>query len=444
MYMRLSAILFPIVALALVGAAVWGYQENQEKNSILIKAENQYQRAFHDLTYHVESLHRELGNTLAVNSKSEPFVRKSLANIWRLTSQAQSEINQLPLTLLPFNKTEEFLANIANFSYRTSVRNLTKQPLQDGEIKSLKTLYQRSKDISDELMKVQSQVLKHNLRWMDVEVALASENNTVDNTIIDGFKTVDKKVSAYPEIDWGPSAQSLYRKRTYSAFSGIDMTQEEVKKKAAKLWGLKSSENLKIVENGRGTEYSSYSVSLNQGDQRLQMDFSKKGGNLLWYMRERKVRGQKLTPDQAVSAANRKLKSLGYPQMTPINYDEYDNVASITLAAVKNNVILYPEKLTINVALDNGEALGLNATDYVFEHKERKLPVPRLRLKEAEQYLNGDFRIMSHDLALIRNDENQEVLCYRFTGRINGSKYRIFINADSGLEEKVETIDTAA
>lgn len=444
MYMRLSAILFPIVAVALVGAAVWGYQENQEKNSILIKAENQYQRAFHDLTYHVESLHRELGNTLAVNSKSEPFVRKSLANIWRLTSQAQSEINQLPLTLLPFNKTEDFLANIANFSYRTSVRNLTKEPMKDGEIKSLKILYQRSKEISDELMKVQSKVLNQNLRWMDVEVALASENKTMDNTIIDGFKTVDKRVGSYPEIDWGPSVQSLYQKRTYSALSGSEMTPAEIKKKAAKLLGIKNVESLKVVENGRGTEYSSYSVSLNEGNQKLQMDFSKKGGNMLWYMRERRVREQKLTADQAVSAANRKIKSMGYPQMTPINYDEYENVASITLAAVKDDVIIYPEKLTVNVALDNGEALGFNATDYVFEHKQRNIQAPRLRPEQAEQYLNGEFRILSQELALIQNDENREVLCYRYTGRINGSKYRIFINTDSGLEEKVETIDTAA
>ncbi len=54
MYKRLSAVLFPIVTLLMIGAFVWGYQENQEKNSILIKAENQYQRAFHNLSYHMD------------------------------------------------------------------------------------------------------------------------------------------------------------------------------------------------------------------------------------------------------------------------------------------------------------------------------------------------------------------------------------------------------
>ena len=33
--------------------------------------------------------------------------------------------------------------------------------------------------------------------------ALASENETHDNAIIDGFSTVDKKVGAYEELNWG-------------------------------------------------------------------------------------------------------------------------------------------------------------------------------------------------------------------------------------------------
>lgn len=193
MYKRFSAVMFPIVTLFFIGAIVWGYQEHQDKNSILIKAENQYQRAFHDLTYHVDRLHSELGRTLAVNSQSQAMHRKGLANVWRITSQAQNEINQLPLTMLPFNKTEDFLSRISNFAYRTSIRDLTKKPLSDDEVKTLKTLYKNAGDISKDLQKVQHKVLSDNLRWMDVETAMASEQKSLDNSIIDGFKTVDKK-----------------------------------------------------------------------------------------------------------------------------------------------------------------------------------------------------------------------------------------------------------
>jgi len=115
MYARLSSIMFPIAALLFVGAIVWGYQEHQEKNSVLIKAENQYQRAFHDLSHHMGRLHDQLGETLAVSSASQGMQRKGLVNVWRLSSQAQNEINQLPLALLPFNKAGEFLNKLSNF-----------------------------------------------------------------------------------------------------------------------------------------------------------------------------------------------------------------------------------------------------------------------------------------------------------------------------------------
>ena len=36
--------------------------------------------------------------------------------------------------------------------------------------------------------------MKNNLRWMDVELALATGKEHADNTIIDGFKTVEKQL----------------------------------------------------------------------------------------------------------------------------------------------------------------------------------------------------------------------------------------------------------
>ncbi len=53
MYRRLSAVLFPVMTLFFIGSHLLGLPGASRKNSILIKAENQYQRAFHDSSYHV-------------------------------------------------------------------------------------------------------------------------------------------------------------------------------------------------------------------------------------------------------------------------------------------------------------------------------------------------------------------------------------------------------
>lgn len=196
----IRGILIGVLAVGVAGTAYWGYQEHQEKNAVLLNAENTYQRAFHDLTYQVDLLHDKIGTTLAMNSRQS--LSPSLIEVWRLTSEAHSDVGQLPLTLLPFNKTEEFLSKIGNFSYRTAVRDLDKEPLSKDEYNTLKVLYKQSGDIQNDLRKVQHMVLKNNLRWMDVELALASGKETTDNTIIDGFKAVEKTVAATLNQIW--------------------------------------------------------------------------------------------------------------------------------------------------------------------------------------------------------------------------------------------------
>lgn len=196
----LRGIIIVLLTVGVVGTGYWGYKEHQEKNAVLIRAENSYQRAFHDLAYEVDLLHDKIGTTLAMNSRSS--LSPALADVWRLTSEARSDVGQLPLTLMPFNKTEEFLANIGDFSYRAAIRDLEKEPLNEQEYKTLQTLYSNAGNIQDELRKVQHLVLKNNLRWMDVEMALASNRDPADNTIIDGLKTVEKNVTSYSSTNF--------------------------------------------------------------------------------------------------------------------------------------------------------------------------------------------------------------------------------------------------
>jgi spore germination protein len=444
MYTRLSAVLFPVFAVLLAGTAFWGYREHQEKNSLLIKAENQYQRAFHDLNAHIDQLHEQLGNTLAVNASSHSYHRKGLINVWRITSQAQSEVNQLPLTLLPFNRTEEFLSRIANFSYKTAIRDLTKQPLTEQELATLKSLYQSAEDIAKDLHAVQQKVLADNLRWMDVELALASEDSPRDNAIIDGFKTVDNKIAKYAELDWGRPVAAMYRKRTVDILPGKPVSADDVRKKAAKLLGLDDPSAVQVTENARGTEYAVYSATVNTGDGVIQMDFTTRGGELIWYMNPREIGNQRaVSLDDAERAAREFLKERGYPEMKAIAVDPYDNAVNLTYAPVQDGAVIYPEKLTVKVALDRGEVIGLQAADYVYEHKERKLPKPAVDEAAARTKLNPEFRVERSQLAVIKNDLDEEVLCHEFAGRINGGRYKIYINAENGVEEKIERYQTA-
>ncbi|MNW48895.1 Sporulation protein YpeB [compost metagenome] len=54
--------------------------------------------------------------------------------------------------------------------------------------------------------------------------------------------------------------------------------------------------------------------------------------------------------------------------------------------------------------------------------------------------MNPEYKEKYHRLALIENEQSEKVLTYEFGGSINGSQYRIYINAENGNEEMIEEI----
>jgi spore germination protein len=430
--------------MGIAGTAYWGYQEHQEKNAVLIHAENNYQRAFHDLSYQMDILHDKIGTTLAMNSRHS--LSPSLTEVWRITSEAHSDVGQLPLTLLPFNKTEEFLANIGNFSYRAAVRDLDKEPLSNEEYESLKVLYKRSGDIQNELRDVQHMVLKNNLRWMDVELALASGKESTDNTIIDGFKTVEKTTTGYDETEMGPAFTNMQKKdENFKKIKGKTISRQEATKIAKDYVKFDGNAQVKVTENGKGSDYGFYSVSIKnkQTGQEASMDITKKAGHPIWFINNRDVLKQVLSLNDADNKAATFLKETGFKDLEIFESTQYDNIGVFNFVTNSNGIRIYPESVKVKVALDNGDIIGVSAGEYLKSFQTRKIEKPAISVEQAREKVNPNFKIMEDRQAMIVNDLNEDVVCYEFLGTMGDDTYRIFINAKSGIEEKVEKLKNA-
>lgn len=437
----IRGILIGVLSLGIAGTAYWGYQEHQEKNAILLNAENNYQRAFHDLSFQMDLLHDKIGTTLAMNSRNS--LSPSLAEVWRITSQAHSDVGQLPLSLLPFNKTEEFLSSIGNFSYRTAIRDLDKTPLSNQEYGALKVLYKQSGDIQNELRNVQHMVLKNNLRWMDVELALASGKEMTDNTIIDGFKTVEKTASGYDETQFGPTFANMQKKdENYNNVQGKVISSQDAINIAKKFIRFDRNAKVKVTENGKGSDYGFYSVSLEnkQTGQEASMDITKKGGHPIWFINQRDVKKQAISLNDASKRATAFIMGAGYRNLELFESTQYDNIGVFNFVTKINNIRVYTESIKVKVALDNGSINGFSAEEYLKTHHNRTMQTPKISVAQARNKVNPNFKVMEDRQAIILNDLNQEVLCYEFLGTIGEDTYRIFINAESGIEEKVQKL----
>ncbi|KAB2333707.1 germination protein YpeB [Bacillus mesophilum] len=440
----LRGVLIGVLTLGVAGTAFWGYQEHREKNAILINAENNYQRAFHDLTYQIDLLHDKIGTTLAMNSRES--LSPALAEVWRVTSEAHTDVGQLPLSLLPFNKTEEFLAKIGDFSYQTAVRDLNKEPLSDKEYDSLKQLYTQAADVQNDLREVQHMVLENNLRWMDVEMALAAGDEAGDNTIIDGFQTVEKTVDGYGETDFGPAFVNMQKKdENFKYLEGKEITDKQAIKEAKEYAGLGNDVNVKVTENGDGSDYGFFSVTLQdkKSKQEANMDITKKGGYPIWYLMSREVTDRKISLNEASNKAVEFLKKNQFENLDLFESAQYDNMGVFTFVSTQDGVRVYPDSIKMKMALDNGKILGFSAEDYLKAHHAREIPDPGITVDEAREKINPAVEVMENRLAIIINDISEEVLCYEFMGTLGEDTYRIYINADTGMEEKVDKLKNA-
>ncbi|AZB43359.1 germination protein YpeB [Bacillus sp. FJAT-42376] len=441
----IRGIIIAFLAIGVIGTGYWGYKEHQEKNAVLIHAENNYQRAFHDLSYQMDQLHDKIGTTLAMNSRES--LSPALAEVWRITSEAHNDVGQLPLTLLPFNKTEEFLASIGDFSYRAAIRDLENKPLSKDEYASLQALYGKSTDIQNELRNVQHMVLDKNLRWMDVELALASGKKQQDNTIVDGFKSVENNVSAYSETDFGPGFTSMKTKeKGFEQLKGKDITAEQAKQRAKEFASTETNQ-AKVTQSGKGAGYEFYSVSMYDKKHKadLYMDITKKGGYPIWLIQSRDVKEANISLNDASNNAVSFLKKHGFETEDLVLNEsaQYDNIGVFSYVPNENGILLYPDTLRIKVALDDGQIIGFSAKDFLAAHRKRDIPKPSLKEDQARQKINQKVMIQESRLAVITNELGEEVLCYEFLGTIDEDTYRMFINADSGMEEKVEKLKNA-
>ena len=174
------------------------------------------------------------------------------------------------------------------------------------------------------------------------------------------------------------------------------------------------------------------------------MDITKKGGHPLWYVLSRDVKEQKISLNEASNIALKFLLDNEYKDLEIIESTQYDNIGVFTIIKSMEGVRIYPKSVKVKVALDNGQILGFSNNDYLKAvSSETEIAKPAITVEEARAKINPKVKVMEDRLAVIMNDLGKAVLCYEFMGTLDQDTYRIFINAETGMEENVEKMKNA-
>lgn len=431
------------MAVLLVVTAIWGLTQYRQKQVLMMEAESGYQQAFHELVYQVDVIHDRTGEALAMNSKAN--LTPALTDVWRLTSEAHNAISRLPLGFMPFSKTEEFLGASGDFTYKTAVRDLDTEPLTEKEYEQLESLYKQAADIQKDLRSVQMSVLDQNLRWTDVAQAAASGDEPKDNTVIDGFNQIEKKASEFSEADIFQASQveKSVSDDALKKLKGPVITKKEAAERAKEYFQI-DAEVTSVESSLKGASIPFYNVAVvGQNGEEASMDITKKGGYPLTFTVNRTPGKGRISLFDASEKASAFLKKHGFDDMVVTNSAQYDHTGVFTFTKKVKDTLIYPESVTVKTALDTGGITGLEAQNYWKNKKDRDIPEPGLTEAEAKKELHPKLTVMESTKAIVTNDEMKDVLCYEFLAENGTASYRIFINADSGKEERIDKLTEA-
>ncbi len=427
-----------LLGLALAGALFWGYTRNAEANRLALRAENEYQQAFHRLDFTVTNVEDTLARSLATTA---PRLQQQLFGDLRVYSASAVEsLANLPLTNVKMERTQKFLNDTLTVSDELDMQLEKGQKLTSTQWNQLKELHGQAAFLKKELQELGGLVAGGRIRLRDTErVTAAGVDGTAETPVLQGISNVEKGLTPPPGEEGAEASQAGPHMKP-KADLGPKVPVEEAQRIAAKFPDLPPGAGPQLVGRADGN-LPVYLFSLTKTNNvPVTIAVTEDGGHVLEMLDGRPQGPPTLQRDQVIAQAREFTTKNGLSNVVDLAYDEYGEeggVAVVTLAPVENDLVIFHQRIKVRVARDNGEILGYDARDHWVNRKPRQFPSPRLDQAAAVRKLAPHLQPEQALLGVTDTDWDGEQLVWRIKARFDGQKFEVYINAQTGEEIKV-------
>ncbi|HOQ17283.1 MAG: germination protein YpeB [Epulopiscium sp.] len=440
---RLSGGSFLIALGLLLGFGIYQYKQKLNYRQYL---QNRFQESFYEATTYVDNMENLF--TKVRLTKSPDQSAPLFAQIWREASSAQDNLAELPYDHNTISKALKFLSQASDFSFSMTNKAIEGFELDEEDWKKVDQLKKYAKILSDELNKIKQEVNDgKRIDWEEIESEgekRLAKGNT--KAITGSFSEISKQFEDIPTLIYdGPFSDHIERMEPRMTRNKKKISKEEGKKVVEEFIGKDKVKSIKQTgETDTKVEHTipvySYQVVLRDQDEpTISIDVTQHGGLVLWMLNytEKESTEEKLSLEEARKKAEKFLEERNYPNMKASYYEKVDGTVVINFAPYENKVIMYPDLIKVKVAMDDGEIIGFESLGYIMMHHDRKLPEIKITEEEARDKITKDFKVQQVNMAVIPLESKREVLCYEFKGEFDNQLFLIYINAESGKQEKI-------
>lgn len=399
-----------LVALAVaVALALWQFREAKAAE-ITVRAGRE--RAYYSALDSLTNLEADLSKALVASGPGQHALL--LGRVSSLAGAASENLSALPAAYGADESGLKFLGQTADYAQTLAAAAAEGRTLSETDVRQLSQLMQKSGELRRHL-----------------------ENG-------EGFAydapSEEQKLSGieYPSLLYdGPFSDGV-RQGAPRGLSGEEITSEQAVEAGRAFLGAARAQRASDMQG----PIPCWGVSAETDGVTITLQVTRQGGKILWMAPETAGFETKMSVEACVARARKFLESHGFGEMEPSFTQQYDGLAVISFAAVQDGVTLYPDLVKAQVRMDTGEVVGLEANNYWMNHTERENLAPQVDEQQALRAVSGRLTVSGSRLCVIPVDDGldsgkTEKLCWEFAGEWNGSRYFVYIDAETGEEEKV-------
>lgn len=404
--------------------------------------QGEYSKNMYELMNSVENIRVNLGKAAVTGSREQKIV--TFEEIFRYTATANDKLHSLPIPQQDVDNTSKFLSQVGDFSYSLVRASTEGRDLTNEEYNSIDSLKDASFKLQSDLNTALADINQGNVKWGEIRkkasgvLAMGREQ-----TVATQFATIQKQIAQYPALIYdGPFSDNVLDVKPKILAQKV-VTVNDAKDVVYRAIGRDRIERIDSLPNDGKTRIPSYRFNAvikgrNARENIINCEVSKNGGKIVYLLDNRIVGSPTMDVKKAIDIGSNYLAAMGYKNMISSYSMVYDNVATVNYIFKQEDIVIYPDQVKLKIAMDDGTILGIESEKFLVAHDDtRKIDTPKITQANAQTKISNRINVSTIRLALIPTETDKEVLCYEFAGVYKNDKYVIYINAQTGNEQRI-------
>ncbi len=400
---------------------------------------NGYRHAYAELSTNLSELDTDLQK--GVYATSPAMLGSLCTQIFGKAMSAQMALGELPYGNVELEQTAAFLSRVGDYAAYLSRSAIVNGCCTAEQRQTMRDLSAAASALSAKVADLQTDLTAGaatlgDVRSAEARLAAVTEDG-VQETAGSSFQAIEGDFPELPSLIYdGPFSEHIADRAPRMLEGLAQVTQDEARLAAAKFLDLKP--DIFTLASASGGKLPTYGFTAAVDGGELYVEVTCQGGLVVEVFSSRTAGVPVLSTQDAVAVAAEFLTSRGYPAMRESYYIDQGGTLTVNFAATQDGVLLYPDLVKVEVALDTGKVVGFESQGYLMNHMVRTIPATAVDEQTAQFVLADDLAVLSHQLVIIPTGGEYEVFCHEFKCQApDGRHILVYVNAQTGQEEKI-------